>query len=107
MRGNLGSDASGFSAKSASEAIRGSVWIRLGVLLAIGLALILAFAPPDIVSELTLKAAYLFGYYLAPGILVGGIIGWLKFDRRIWLWSTVISILVIDSLVWFVMSQPG
>jgi hypothetical protein len=93
------------SASSIGKAIKESVWIRTAIVLAIAVAVVAALLPSDMREMILLKGAYYFGAYLAPGIVVGAVIGWLKFSKRVWLWSTLISIVVLDGLVLFVNAQ--
>lgn len=66
-------------------AVKTSIGIRLSIASIIAVAVAAVILPTDVRLALELKAIF----YLGPAIILGGLVGWLTFNKWIWLWTTI------------------
>jgi hypothetical protein len=90
------------SIQSFKHAIETNALLRIAVLVVplsvmgiVGFWLSLSEIQRSIVG---LKAAYFLGYIL-PAIAIGGIIGWITYSRKLWLWWTF-CLLILTLVLW-------
>ncbi|HLL29034.1 MAG TPA: hypothetical protein VKT73_15460 [Xanthobacteraceae bacterium] len=73
----------------ALEALQGNVWIRSALVAVIAAAIAALMLP----APTLLKATWYVGYFL-PAIAAGAAAGFLFWSRRVWIWVTVVFVLL-------------
>jgi len=85
-------------------AIEKSIWLRLTVLFIAALIITIIFMPEEARQPAINFFVRLVGYSV-PSFVVGGIVGWIWYSRRVFMWTT--GVLLIYSVFALAFHQPA
>lgn len=60
----------------------------------------------QLIDKLHLHAAYILGYCL-PAIVIGTVVGWIKYSRTAWLWTTLYLLLATAGIYMWTASRSN